>query len=67
MILTFSLQVVQNKGLSKTQKVRFFTPVVLANIATLYKWNGIMDVSTDEGKVRIIYNNEHILRLIIHS
>uniref|UniRef100_A0A3P8W600 URB1 ribosome biogenesis homolog n=1 Tax=Cynoglossus semilaevis TaxID=244447 RepID=A0A3P8W600_CYNSE len=36
-------RVVLNKVLSKTQKVRFFTPPVLANIASLYKWNGVVD------------------------
>lgn len=42
------LQVVLNKAISKTQKVGFFTPAVLANIASLYKWNGLVDVSTDD-------------------
>lgn len=44
----FLLQVVLNKAISKTQKVSFFTPAVLANIASLYKWNGLVDVSTDD-------------------
>lgn len=39
---------VLNKAISKTQKVSFFTPAVLANIASLYKWNGLVDVSTDD-------------------
>lgn len=63
------LQVVLNKAISKTQKVSFFTPVVLANIASLYKWNGLVDVSTDDnvsssyffflvwdGETNLIYN-----------
>lgn len=41
------LQVVLNKAISKTQKVRFFTAAVLANIASLYKWNGIVDAATE--------------------
>lgn len=45
------LQVVLNKTISKTQKVRFFTPAVLANIASLYKWNGIVDATTDDNRV----------------
>lgn len=45
------LQVVLNKAISKTQKVRFFTPAVLANIASLYKWNGIVDATTDDNRV----------------
>uniref|UniRef100_A0A3Q1GR05 URB1 ribosome biogenesis homolog n=1 Tax=Acanthochromis polyacanthus TaxID=80966 RepID=A0A3Q1GR05_9TELE len=40
-------KVVLNKAISKTQKVRFFTPAVLANIASLYKWNGIVDMVKD--------------------
>lgn len=43
------VQVVLSKSISKTQKVRFFTPAVLANIASLYKWNGIMDAALDRG------------------
>lgn len=46
--LTFiPAQVVLNKSISKTQKVRFFTPAVLANLASLYKWNGIVDATID--------------------
>lgn len=48
MLAFFLLQVVLNKAISKTQKVRFFTPVVLANIASLYKWNGIVDATTGD-------------------
>ncbi|XP_056139099.1 nucleolar pre-ribosomal-associated protein 1 [Lampris incognitus] len=47
-LTTLKMKVVQNKALSKTQKVRFFTPAVLSNIASLYKWNGIVDASTDD-------------------
>ncbi|XP_028321135.1 nucleolar pre-ribosomal-associated protein 1 [Gouania willdenowi] len=45
---TLKTRVVMNKSISKTQKVRFFTPVVLANVASLYKWDGIVDASTDD-------------------
>lgn len=45
------LQVVLNKGLRKTQKVRFFSPAVLANIASLYKWKGIVDATADDDAV----------------
>uniref|UniRef100_A0A3Q1FHH1 URB1 ribosome biogenesis homolog n=1 Tax=Acanthochromis polyacanthus TaxID=80966 RepID=A0A3Q1FHH1_9TELE len=44
---TLKTRVVLNKAISKTQKVRFFTPAVLANIASLYKWNGIVDMVKD--------------------
>uniref|UniRef100_A0A3Q2ZZX1 URB1 ribosome biogenesis homolog n=1 Tax=Kryptolebias marmoratus TaxID=37003 RepID=A0A3Q2ZZX1_KRYMA len=44
---TLKSKVVLNKAISKTQKVRFFTPAVLANLASLYKWNGIADATTE--------------------
>lgn len=37
-----------NKAISKTQKVNFFTPALLANVASLYKWNGLVDLITDD-------------------
>ncbi|KAJ8256698.1 hypothetical protein COCON_G00188500 [Conger conger] len=48
---TLQTKVVQNKAISKTQKVRFFSPSLLAQIASLYKWNGIVDASIDDGQV----------------
>ncbi|KAM4742564.1 nucleolar pre-ribosomal-associated protein 1 [Anableps anableps] len=45
---TLKTRIVLNKAISKTQKVRFFTAAVLANIASLYKWNGIVDATTDD-------------------
>uniref|UniRef100_A0A3B3CZ91 URB1 ribosome biogenesis homolog n=1 Tax=Oryzias melastigma TaxID=30732 RepID=A0A3B3CZ91_ORYME len=47
---TLKTRVVLNKAISKTQKVRFFTPVLLGNIASLYRWNGIPDATTDDGE-----------------
>ncbi|KAJ0063556.1 hypothetical protein NL108_003874, partial [Boleophthalmus pectinirostris] len=47
-LTTLKSRVVLNKGISKTQKVRFFTAAVLANLASLYKWNGIVDAATEE-------------------
>ncbi|MEE6468037.1 hypothetical protein FKM82_008146 [Ascaphus truei] len=43
-------KVVHNKGITKTQKVRFFTAAILNHIASLYRWNGIGDVSTEDVK-----------------
>ncbi|KAM8854605.1 nucleolar pre-ribosomal-associated protein 1 isoform 2-T2 [Synchiropus picturatus] len=45
---TLKSRVVLNKAVTKTQKVRFFTPAVLANIVSLYKWNGIVDAVTGD-------------------
>ncbi|KAM8976730.1 nucleolar pre-ribosomal-associated protein 1 [Pelodytes ibericus] len=40
-------KVVHNKAITKTQKVRFFTSALLNHLASLYRWNGIVDVATD--------------------
>uniref|UniRef100_A0A667Y0W1 URB1 ribosome biogenesis homolog n=1 Tax=Myripristis murdjan TaxID=586833 RepID=A0A667Y0W1_9TELE len=66
---TLKTRVVLNKALSKTQKVRFFTPAILAHIASLYKWNGIIDASTDDDKMS--ENPEQggvlVVRELVHS
>uniref|UniRef100_A0A8C2SXU5 URB1 ribosome biogenesis homolog n=1 Tax=Coturnix japonica TaxID=93934 RepID=A0A8C2SXU5_COTJA len=47
-------KVVQNRSITKTQKVRFFTAEVLNHVASLYRWNGITDVSSEEvGKAMV--------------
>ncbi|XP_064412934.1 nucleolar pre-ribosomal-associated protein 1 [Latimeria chalumnae] len=48
LLSTLKTKVVQNRGITKTQKVRFFTVAALSHIASLYRWNGIVDVSTEE-------------------
>ncbi|XP_042314593.1 LOW QUALITY PROTEIN: nucleolar pre-ribosomal-associated protein 1 [Sceloporus undulatus] len=50
LLSTLASKVVQNKNITKTQKVRFFTADVLNHIATLYRWNGITDVETEDVK-----------------
>ncbi|XP_026153088.1 nucleolar pre-ribosomal-associated protein 1 [Mastacembelus armatus] len=66
---TLKTRVVLNKAISKTQKVRFFTPAVLANIASLYKWNGTVDATTDDNRME--ENSEHagisVVRELVHS
>ncbi|KAM6988691.1 nucleolar pre-ribosomal-associated protein 1 isoform 2-T2 [Tautogolabrus adspersus] len=66
---TLKTRVVLNKAISKTQKVRFFTPVVMANVASLYKWNGIVDATTDDNKMEA--DSEHagtsVVRELVHS
>lgn len=47
-VFVFLSQVVLNKAIRKTQKVNFFTPALLANVASLYKWNGLVDLITDD-------------------
>ncbi|KAM5180794.1 nucleolar pre-ribosomal-associated protein 1 [Mantella aurantiaca] len=41
-------KVIHNKAVTKTQKVRFFTSAILNHIASLYRWNGIVDVGTKD-------------------
>uniref|UniRef100_A0A3B4ZN57 URB1 ribosome biogenesis homolog n=1 Tax=Stegastes partitus TaxID=144197 RepID=A0A3B4ZN57_9TELE len=62
---TLKTRVVLNKAISKTQKVRFFTPAVLANIASLYKWNGIVDATTDDDRVELA--GISVVRELVHS
>ncbi|XP_048349854.1 nucleolar pre-ribosomal-associated protein 1 isoform X2 [Sphaerodactylus townsendi] len=50
LLSTLTTTVVHNRSISKTQKVRFFTVDVLNHIASLYRWNGITDVSTEDIK-----------------
>ncbi|XP_030057993.1 nucleolar pre-ribosomal-associated protein 1 isoform X2 [Microcaecilia unicolor] len=50
LLSTLETKVVKNKDISKTQKVRFFTAAGLNHIASLYRWDGIVDVSTEEVK-----------------
>ncbi|MGH0140642.1 UNVERIFIED_CONTAM: hypothetical protein FKN15_037365 [Acipenser sinensis] len=50
LLSTLQTKVVQNKAINKTQKVRFFNPVVLSHVASLYRWNGIVDTCSDDIK-----------------
>ncbi|KAG8450248.1 hypothetical protein GDO86_002774 [Hymenochirus boettgeri] len=43
-------KIVLNKTITKTQKVRFFNFTMLNNIASLYRWAGIVDVNTEDIK-----------------
>uniref|UniRef100_A0A6I8NTW3 URB1 ribosome biosis homolog n=1 Tax=Ornithorhynchus anatinus TaxID=9258 RepID=A0A6I8NTW3_ORNAN len=45
LLSTLRSKVVHNKSVTKTQKVRFFTGQVLNHLASLYRWNGIHDVT----------------------
>ncbi|NXA14825.1 NPA1P protein, partial [Sapayoa aenigma] len=51
LLSTLRTKVVQNRNITKTQKVRFFTAEVLIHIASLYRWNGITDVSPEASEV----------------
>uniref|UniRef100_A0A8C1VHJ5 URB1 ribosome biogenesis homolog n=1 Tax=Cyprinus carpio TaxID=7962 RepID=A0A8C1VHJ5_CYPCA len=58
--------VVQNKTITKTQKVRFFSASILGQIASLYKWNGIVDVSVAE-KEKDEGEGKRIVRELVHN
>ncbi|XP_056466290.1 nucleolar pre-ribosomal-associated protein 1 [Gadus chalcogrammus] len=45
---TLKSRVVKNKAITKTQKVRFFTAVLLTDVSSLYRWDGIIDASTED-------------------
>ncbi|XP_035242197.1 nucleolar pre-ribosomal-associated protein 1 [Anguilla anguilla] len=62
---TLQTKVVQNKAISKTQKVRFFGPSVLAQITSLYKWNGIVDASLDGSQVA--ENSEEAGKVVVRE
>ncbi|NWI87655.1 NPA1P protein, partial [Pitta sordida] len=51
LLSTLRTKVVQNRNVTKTQKVRFFTAEVLIHIASLYRWNGVTDVSPEGSEV----------------
>uniref|UniRef100_A0A672TFT7 URB1 ribosome biosis homolog n=1 Tax=Strigops habroptila TaxID=2489341 RepID=A0A672TFT7_STRHB len=62
LLSTLRTKVVQNKTITKTQKVRFFTAEVLIHIASLYRWNGITDVSPGDLKV-----GKMMVRELVHN
>ncbi|XP_068883251.1 nucleolar pre-ribosomal-associated protein 1 isoform X1 [Aphelocoma coerulescens] len=69
LLSTLRTKVVHNKNITKTQKVRFFTAEVLLHIASLYRWNGITDVSP--GDLKVAQGSEEVgkavVRELVHS
>uniref|UniRef100_A0A673CDV0 URB1 ribosome biogenesis homolog n=1 Tax=Sphaeramia orbicularis TaxID=375764 RepID=A0A673CDV0_9TELE len=64
---TLKSRVVLNKAISKTQKVRFFTPAVLSSLASLYKWSGIEDATTDNEDVNSQLSGAALVRDLVHN
>uniref|UniRef100_A0A8C3PRY3 URB1 ribosome biogenesis homolog n=1 Tax=Calidris pygmaea TaxID=425635 RepID=A0A8C3PRY3_9CHAR len=62
LLSTLRTKVVKNKSITKTQKVRFFTAEVLIHIASLYRWNGITDVTPEDLKV-----GKMMVRELVHN
>ncbi|CAM9558740.1 unnamed protein product [Lampetra fluviatilis] len=48
LLCTLRQKVVENPCVSKTQKVRFFTAAILNQIAGVFKWDGVDDVSDED-------------------
>uniref|UniRef100_A0A8C3TVC2 URB1 ribosome biogenesis homolog n=1 Tax=Catharus ustulatus TaxID=91951 RepID=A0A8C3TVC2_CATUS len=67
LLSTLRTKVVHNKSISKTQKVRSFTAEVLLHIASLYRWNGITDVSPEDLKVCSEEVGKAMVRELVHS
>ncbi|NWS18019.1 NPA1P protein, partial [Pachyramphus minor] len=65
LLSTLSTKVVQNKNITKTQKVRFFTAEVLIHIASLYRWNGITDVSP--GDLEVTQSSEEVGKMMVRE
>ncbi|NWW94941.1 NPA1P protein, partial [Rhynochetos jubatus] len=62
---TLRTKVVQNKNITKTQKVGFFTAEVLIHIASLYRWNGITDVSP--GDLKVAQGSEDVGKMMVRE
>ncbi|NXN08847.1 NPA1P protein, partial [Indicator maculatus] len=62
---TLRTKVVQNKNVTKTQKVRFFTAEVLIHIASLYQWNGITDVSPED--LKVIQGSKEVGKMMVRE
>ncbi|NXK90800.1 NPA1P protein, partial [Formicarius rufipectus] len=65
LLSTLRTKVVQNKNITKTQKVRFFTAEVLIHIASLYRWNGITDVSP--GDLEVTQGSEEVGKMVVRE
>uniref|UniRef100_A0A8B9KF77 URB1 ribosome biogenesis homolog n=1 Tax=Astyanax mexicanus TaxID=7994 RepID=A0A8B9KF77_ASTMX len=68
---TLQTKVVHNPAINKSQKLRFFSAATLAQIASLYKWNGIVDSSTVDSQVEysggISGEGKLLVRELVHN
>ncbi|XP_046504084.1 nucleolar pre-ribosomal-associated protein 1-like [Equus quagga] len=67
LLSTLETKVVHNKNITKTQKVRFFTGQLLNHIASLYSWNGIVDVNLENVKASTEDVGKTMVRELVHS
>ncbi|KAI4893107.1 hypothetical protein NFI96_020631 [Prochilodus magdalenae] len=64
---TLQTKVVHNTAISKSQKVRFFSAATLAQIASLYRWNGIVDTTFDSQAMNKQEEGRHLVRDLAHN
>ncbi|XP_051006192.1 nucleolar pre-ribosomal-associated protein 1 [Acomys russatus] len=70
LLSTLKTKVIYNKNITKTQKVRFFTGQFLNHIASLYNWNGVMDVvpeNTESAEVSAEEAGKAMVRDLVHN
>ncbi|KAK2490694.1 hypothetical protein MC885_003320 [Smutsia gigantea] len=67
LLSTLKTKVVHNKNITKTQKVRFFTGQLLNHIASLYSWNGIIDVDLENVETSPEDTGKTMVRKLVHS
>nr|XP_036870514.1 nucleolar pre-ribosomal-associated protein 1 isoform X1 [Manis javanica] len=67
LLSTLKTKVVHNKNITKTQKVRFFTGQLLNHIASLYSWNGIIDVDLENAETSAEDAGKTMVRELVHS
>ncbi|KAM5278399.1 nucleolar pre-ribosomal-associated protein 1 [Hipposideros larvatus] len=66
LLSTLQTKVVHNKNITKTQKVRFFTGQLLNHIASLYSWNGIVDVDLENTEASAEDAGRTMVRELVH-
>nr|XP_019585736.1 PREDICTED: nucleolar pre-ribosomal-associated protein 1 [Rhinolophus sinicus] len=66
LLSTLQTKIVHNKNITKTQKVRFFTGQLLNHIASLYSWNGIVDVNLENTEASAEDAGKTMVRELVH-
>ncbi|XP_046732396.1 LOW QUALITY PROTEIN: nucleolar pre-ribosomal-associated protein 1 [Silurus meridionalis] len=64
---TFQTKIVQNTAVSKTQKIRFFTASTLTRIASLYRWNGTVNITDHSVTMNEQEKGRLVVRESVHS
>ncbi|KAM8813060.1 nucleolar pre-ribosomal-associated protein 1 [Rhynchonycteris naso] len=67
LLSTLKTKVVHNKNITKTQKVHFFTGQLLTHIASLYGWNGVVDVDLEHAEASVEDAGKTMVRELVHN